>query len=331
MGGPRLREATIADVGLWADALSAPRPGSPFDPVVEAYWWDAYGDNHVIRRFVIERDGAAIGVAYYEHPRWEVTPVRFGTVGAETLGPHRDPAVIDAALDDMEGRLRAEGATVFQARAEEHDAARLELLARRGYREDRRSRRWTCDLVANRDRLLAMTEATRARMRAGGVRLLTLAEDGDPATLLAIHLLTEEAADDIPTTLPNVPATFEDFRRWVDAPDMRPDRFWIARDATGVLGVSVLAYPPVRGPVGTAWTATARHARGRGIARALKCETVAQAIALGVPLVRTGNDAANAPILHLNESMGYRPAPSGVKLLRDVERGPAGPPATLGR
>jgi hypothetical protein len=29
----------------------------------------------------------------------------------------------------------------------------------------------------------------------------------------------------------------------------------------------------VRGIVGTAWTATDRRVRGRGIARALKCET----------------------------------------------------------
>ena len=50
---------------------------------------------------------------------------------------------------------------------------------------------------------------------------------------------------------------------------------------------------PVRGVVSTEWTATARSVRGRGIARALKCETVAQAIALRVDRVRTGNDAAN--------------------------------------
>jgi GNAT superfamily N-acetyltransferase len=70
--------------------------------------------------------------------------------------------------------------------------------------------------------------------------------------------------------------------------------------------------------VGTEWTATARSARGRGIARALKCETLAQAIALGVDRVRTGNDAANDPILHLNETMGYHLIPGGIHYLRPV-------------
>jgi GNAT superfamily N-acetyltransferase len=82
--------------------------------------------------------------------------------------------------------------------------------------------------------------------------------------------------------------------------------------------VSVLAYPPVRGIVGTNWTATARSVRGRGVARALKCETVAQAIALGVDRVRTGNDAANDPILHINETMGYRPIAGGISFLKRV-------------
>ena len=76
--------------------------------------------------------------------------------------------------------------------------------------------------------------------------------------------------------------------RWLRSPSMREDRFWIARIGDEIVGASVLGYPPVRGIVGTEWTATARSVRGRGIARALKCETLMQAIALGVDRVRTG-------------------------------------------
>ena len=41
-------------------------------------------------------------------------------------------------------------------------------------------------------------------------------------------------------------------------------------------------------------------------------------LGLGVDRVRTGNDAQNAPILHINESMGYRPIPGGIDFLKDV-------------
>lgn len=155
-------------------------------------------------------------------------------------------------------------------------------------------------------------------MRAEGIHLLTLADDPDPAKYAKVWRLSEEASDDIPTTLARVPESLDDYLRWYRSPDMREDRFWLARTGEDIVGVSVLAYPPVRGVVGTAWTATARAIRGRGVARALKCETLAQAIALGVPRVRTGNDAANAPILHLNETMGYRPIEGSIDFLRSV-------------
>ena len=49
-----------------------------------------------------------------------------------------------------------------------------------------------------------------------------------------------------------------------------------------------------------------------------KLETVMQAIALGVTRVRTENDGANAPILHLNADMGYVRIPGWIQYLRDA-------------
>jgi GNAT superfamily N-acetyltransferase len=56
--------------------------------------------------------------------------------------------------------------------------------------------------------------------------------------------------------------------------------------------------------------------RGRGIARALKYTTIAQAIELGATLIETQNDAENAPILHLNQEMGYEPVTPVIELHR---------------
>jgi hypothetical protein len=68
--------------------------------------------------------------------------------------------------------------------------------------------------------------------------------------------------------------------------------------------------------VETDWTGTARKVRGRGVARALKCETVMQAISFGVKTVRTDNDGENAPILHLNASMGYTRLKDQIQLMK---------------
>ena len=156
-------------------------------------------------------------------------------------------------------------------------------------------------------------------MQRQGVRLLTLDKDPDPDVLRKLYVVDLEAASDIPTTVPIPVPTFEEWRRhWFDHPGHGSDRIWIARDGDDVVGLSAIGYPVRRGIPWTSFTGTSRKARGRGIARALKYETVAQAIALGAERIETSNDAANAPILHLNKEMGYEPATPVIELHRDL-------------
>jgi GNAT superfamily N-acetyltransferase len=312
------RAACSGDAAFAADVETAVKPRAPRDPVSWEYWWAQPDENWIFARFVVTRADRRVGYAVAEHPRWDVQPERYGTVGGNLLPPDRTAASLDTVFAAMEERVIADGARILSAWAGEDDPVRIAALAGRGYKEDRRSRRWELDLVANRDRLLEMAEASRERMRREGIQITTLAEDTDPRVIEKIWRLSEEAGDDVPTTEPRVPEEMASYTRWVNAPEIHRDRFWIARTGDVVVGVSVLGYPPVRGVVNTEWTATARSIRGRGVARALKCETVAQAIALGVDRVRTGNDAANDPILHINETMGYGLIAGGVQYLRPV-------------
>jgi hypothetical protein len=43
-----------------------------------------------------------------------------------------------------------------------------------------------------------------------------------------------------------------------------------------------------------------------------------QAIALGVDRIRTDNDSQNVPILHINESMGYKRRPDQIQFMREA-------------
>jgi hypothetical protein len=312
------RPATPDDATFSADVHTAVFPTRPTDPVIERYWWEQPDDTYVVRRWVVRRDGSDVGVAYFEHPAWSKLGVPHGDVGGELLPQHRDRSTLGAMIAEMERRLVADGAKRVAVRANEDDELRIAAIADRGFREDRRGRRWLLDLTENRERIAAMTEASRARMRSEGIRLMTLDQDADPEKYRKLWRMNEEAVQDVPTTLPHVEESFDDTLRWLRAPGMREDRFWIAREGDDIVGASVLGYPPVRGIVGTEWTATARRVRGRGIARALKCETLVQAIALGVDRVRTGNDGANDPILHINATMGYRPWVGNINFLKDV-------------
>ena len=304
------------DIEFVADVMTAVRPaGSAIDPVVLRYEWENEQSGTRADRSIAERGGFRAGYAVVE--RAVDGPARaHATLFGDLVLAQRDPAALAELVAFAEARAFADGATVVRAFADEHDRLRAESLAARGYTEDRRSKRWELDLIAERQRIEAMTVRARERMKREGIRILTLAEDDDPARYEKVWRMSEEASQDTPRTLPRTEETLEDYLAFFRAPDIREDRVWIARVGEDIVGISVLSYPPVRGPVGTAWTATARSVRGRGAARALKCETLVQAIALGVPRVRTGNDGANAPILHINETMGYRPIPGAIHFLK---------------
>ena len=310
------RPATADDAAFAADVMTAVAPHSPWDPVSLRYWWLQPDEFTKYARFVALQAERPVGFGQFDHALWDVQPDRYAFISGDLLPANR--VALGALLAAMEELATADGARILRTRAYEDDSFRVETILGRGYQEDRHHKRWELDLGANRATLLTLTERSRARMRGEGVEMLTLAQDSDPDVIKKVWHLSEEAGDDVPTTVPRTPEAMESYVRWSRAPEIHRDRFWIARAGNDVVGISVLGYPPVRGVVGTEWTATARSVRGRGVARALKCETLAQAITLGVDRVRTGNDAANAPILHINETMGYRPLPAAIYYLRSV-------------
>lgn len=311
-----LRPATFDDAAFAADLYTAVLPDDPQDPQQTEYWWRHPHAGRITERFVGTLDGALIAFAFHRHDDWSRTTERYGTIGGDLLPAYRTASHLDALHAAMEERSHAAGARTFTAWAWEHDRLHLDVVTARSYREERRERYWALNLVAEREALERMARASRARMREQGIDVRTIDRDGDPEKWHKLWRMSEEAGADVPSTIPYVESTLDEFVQGMHEPGIREDRIWIAREGDTILGVSILSYPPSRGVVQTDWTGVARAARGKGVARALKCETVMQAIALGVQEVRTDNDSTNAPILHLNEVMGYRRRPDRVQLMR---------------
>ncbi|MDP9320510.1 MAG: hypothetical protein M3P16_05380 [Chloroflexota bacterium] len=311
-----LRPATLDDATFDADLETALRPDDPSDPALTRHWWTIEDADNVVERWVATQSGQPVGLVFHRHAPWEKMPKRFGRVSGDLLPAVRTPARLDALHAFAEERSRGDGTKTFTTWTWEDDRLRLDVLAARGFKEERRERFWELDLVANKDRIEKMTDESRARMRTDGVQILTLARDTDPEKYRKLWRMSDEAEQDVPTTVPHIGTTWEVFEEWMRSPGLREDRQWIARDGDDIVGVSQLSYPPTRGHVETDWTGTARRVRGRGVARALKCETVMQAIVLGVDRVRTDNDGENAPILHLNASMGYTRLTDMIQLMK---------------
>lgn len=308
--------ASLEDAQFVADLETALFPDEPQDPVMLRCEWENEDPDTVRERLIILQGDGPVGFAQHNHPLWEKVERRFGSVGADLLPRLRRADRLAPAFAAVEERSRRNGTEIFETSAREGDAFLRGFLQARGYREDRLGRWWELDLVRHRDRLLSMRETARARMREQGISVMTLEQDADPERYHKLHALSNETEDDVPSTLPHVDTQFEVFFKWLQAPYMRDDRIWIARIADAVVGGSLLIYPPIRGNVWTEFTGVARAARGRGIARALKLETLGQAIELGVPRVRTENDRENAPILRINEQLGYVSIPGLISFLK---------------
>ena len=314
-----LRPASMDDAAMVADLETARNPDEPRDPEMLRFWWSANPTDEVFTRMIAEREGVAHAYVYAAHMPWKKGEQRFGSVRVAVHPNIWNEVLFESALETAESWLLHEGAAIAVARARQSFQRDLDVMEARGYKEVRQARTWQLDLVAGRDRLLAGAERARQRMAEQGVQMMTLANDDDPDRLTKMYQLCIEAEQDIPTTMPIPLMAYDEWHRlWFENPGIRVDRVWLAREGDAIVGLSAIEYPPTRGNPWTALTATSRAVRGRGIARALKYATVAQAIDLGATSIGTTNDGENAPILHLNAEMGYAPSIPWLELHREL-------------
>jgi GNAT superfamily N-acetyltransferase len=315
-----LRPAVLGDAEIVADLDSTFDPEDPRDPDMVRFWWLRSEQEQVTMRRVAERDGGAVAFVGAGHDRWEDNPKRYGWLQPRLLPDLWSEKEFARLVGVGESWLRSEGGAIAVTRVREDFQKELGALGRLGYAEVRRQNMSELDLVAGRERILETARHLRQLMRDQGVTLLTLDQDTDAQGLRKLYEMSITAEKDIPTTMPWRTETFEEWQRtWLDHPGVRKDRFWIAREGDAIVGMSVLQFPVKRGLPWTSFTGTSPRARGRGIARALKYESVAQAAGLGFKRVRTMNDGANAPILHINREMGYRLVVPMIELHRELE------------
>jgi RimJ/RimL family protein N-acetyltransferase len=308
-----LRPATIDDAALAADLMTAAYPVLAQDPVMTRLRWEHRRRGFAYGRFIAEKNSVPFAFLAWVHGPWQ--DVADGHCEVEVW---LDQAALDRDLlvelfSWIGAQAEAEKARVLLAYCAEDEAEMLAALAALDFRPERIERTWELDLNMHGKRLVGEAKEARDLMAAAGIEWKTLAAWQDPDRVRKLYQLDERTVEDVPHTLSIVPEAFVDFEKRIGAPDRPHDRFWIALDGDRPVAMSYLKFPPVRGQVWTGYTCTDPEYRGRGLARAIKLQTLAQAVELGVPVVGTSNDAENAPILHINDTLGYRPRPGFVE------------------
>ena len=314
-----LRPATLDDAEIVADLESERDPKDPRDATVLRHWWRMSDELEKSMRCVAVRDGAAVAFTGAAHELWGDADKRFGVVRSILRGDSWRETAFEQLIQVGEGWLRSESAETAVARVREDFLREIAVLERMGYSEERRMRISELDLVARRDHIMETVAACREEMEEQGVQLHTLSDDPDPDKFVKLFHMMTESERDIPRTVPWRELGFEEWmRHWFDNPIIRADRCWIAREGDEIVGTSVLDCPVERGVPWTEYTGTLRSVRGRGIAKALKYESMAQAVDSGYRRVRTNNDADNPPILSINARMGYHLISPVIELHRDL-------------
>jgi L-amino acid N-acyltransferase YncA len=269
-------------------------------------------------RFVGEdRTGAVVGTGRMNHMPWEFAPDRY--VMTVTVHPqHRRRGVGGALYDYVVETLRARGARALRSWVQKETMTdSIAFLAHRGFREVQRGWESRLDVVAFD---FARFAGAEERAASQGITLTTLAAERarDPEAPRQVHEMMQTIGGDVPGTGEFTPIAYDHWLSHdVETPKAIPEAFFLAKDGDRYVGVSLvqrrLEQPEV---LSQELTGLLREYRGKGIAMALKLQTVKYARAHGYRQIRTGNDMRNRPMLRINEAMGFVKQPAWIAFER---------------
>ena len=212
---------------------------------------------------------------------------------------------VGSALLDASSEWAVEhGVRELEATVESDDEESIGFALRRGFEERSREMGLELDVRA--------ANSPPAADPPEGIEIVLFADR--PELAAGAYDVGSEALPDVPGSEDWTPPPLEQFV----ASHLRGLAVFLAVADGEVVGYAKLREHPDGRAADHGMTAVKRAWRGRGIATSLKLAEITWARANGIERLTASNEERNAPMLRINESLGYRPAPGRVYL-----RGPA--------
>ena len=315
----KLRPVRPGDEREYAGVITSIHGDEGVDPaVLQARWQREKRLPQNQGRYLILEGGQTCGYAFWTRPAdWAAGPVKAANVNVRMIPSRQSAQDFAWILTQMETAAKSSGADVALAVAREEDDFHPGALAACGYRVDRLSRSWRLNLSDRTAELLLARSSARKDMARIGIEIRSLDDTADESIWRELYGLAAETIPDIPSTFSEAIPSFEIWLARMHEPGVFVDRIWTAWRDDSLVAYTYLVYRAA-GDVSTAYTGTRKQFRGLGIARAVKLESIGQAIELGKHSITTNNDLENAAILHINSTLGYQPLPGLVTYVKSL-------------
>ena len=283
----------------------------PITPETARDWWTLREGETRVTMLALDESGRAIGYWDVERETW-MNPGRFFIkviVAPEARGQRLGTRMYEDAL-----RLAREyGATQLESMVREADEVAVRFAKQRGFIVERHMFESSLDLADFDERPF---EDLLCCLQMKGFRFFSLAQAGlteeNKHRLYEVNRLA--SLDD-----PGNTGTFPDFYAFAknvfDASWFRADTQLLVAHADQWVGLAAVGIYPADRHAYNAFTGVLRAYRGRGLAQALKLQTILLAKREGMRYIRTHNDSNNAPMLAINRKLGYKPEPGRYRLL----------------
>jgi mycothiol synthase len=213
------------------------------------------------------------------------------------LREHRRRGAGTALYEAVSEWAADRGIDKLETRVLDDDPSGLDFARRRGFEE----------ISVEAGLELDLRTASIDDTRPDGVEIVSLADRPELAD--ATFDVAVDAIPDVPGDHRWTPPPRE---RWVDehvlGPATPPDVVFVAVGEGEVIAYAMLRLTPDARTAAHRMTAVKRAWRGRGVATALKRAQIRWARERGLERLRTDNEERNAPMLRVNQRLGYRPA-----------------------
>ena len=260
------------------------------------------GPKPVNRHVVAASDsGSIMGWALLNRPANQ--PENQGFTSLIVHPNHRGVGIGSALIEDVFAYCRTIGLSQLKSRIKDDEPAWLAWAVSKGFSIERHSYRSSIKLH-NFD--ATPYENLIAKLTYEDIIFTTLHDLGDTEVNRRFYYEADcKAAIDIPGE--DSVETWEQFSTEnFESEGYRPQGMHVAMDGGIIVGVAHSWLDVGRNRMVNAMTGVIPEYRGRGIATALKVKTIEYARDCGVSEILTQNDSENAPMLAINEKLGYK-------------------------